>query len=159
MMMMMMMRKCDLTQCGADVMDWLAAKFQPIHLQHLVWPISVFEYSNIYLYIIFYCHYSPLGGRLTLPFVNKNDITDACSTADCCPLLIYCPDMPQMNPHIPQMMPQTCPRWCPRHAQMMSQICARWCPTHAPDVGPDMPQTYLSISYLISSKRLLFKKK
>ena len=53
----------------------------------------------------------------------KNGITDACSTADCCPLLTIfprccprhatddVPDMPQMMPRMmPQMMLQTCPR-------------------------------------------------
>ena len=38
----------------------------------------------------------------------------------------------------------------PRHA-------VRWCPRYAPDMPQFMPQTYLSVSYLISSKRLLFE--
>ena len=49
---------------------------------------------------------------------KKNGITDACSTADCCPLM-------------PEMLSQTCPRWWPRSP--------RWCPRHAPDIVPDIP--------------------
>ena len=44
----------------------------------------------------------------------KNGITDACSTADCCPLLT------------------TCPRWCPRHAPDMPQMMFQTCPDDAP---------------------------
>ena len=44
----------------------------------------------------------------------KNGITDACSTADFCQLLIYCPrHAPDDSPDMYQMMPQTCPKWCP----------------------------------------------
>ena len=123
----------------------------------------------------------------------KNGITDACSTADCCPLLTIfprccprhatddVPDMPQMMPRMmPQMMLQTCPRWCPddapdmprwcaRHApvdapdmpqmmlHMMPQTCPRFYPRHAPDDAPVDAPDILSVSYLISSKRVLFK--
>ena len=80
-------------------------------------------------------------------FSAKNGITDACSTADCCSLLSIVDNMPQTclrhAPDMPQMMPQTCPRLCARHA---------------PDDAPVqlMPQTYLSVSYLISSKAPAF---
>ena len=63
-------------------------------------------------------------------FLQKNGITDACSTADCCSLLSIVDNMPHTCPrHIPDdapdmppMMPQTCPRCCPRHTQDMPQM-------------------------------------
>ena len=45
-------------------------------------------------------------------------------------------------PEMPQMMPQTCPRHSSDMPQVMPQL---------------MPQIYLSVSYLISSKSLLFE--
>ena len=38
----------DLAQGGADIMDRLATKFQPVHLQHLIW-------AALLLYIVVYC--------------------------------------------------------------------------------------------------------
>ena len=81
--------------------------------------------------------------------IKKNGIPDACSTMDCCLLLTICPRCcPRHTPDMPQMMPQTRPRWCSRHVpgdaldmpQILSQTCPRWCPRHAPDNAPDMSQ-------------------
>ena len=49
-------------------------------------------------------------GSILFQIAPKNGITDACSTADCCPLLaIYPRCCPRHAPDMPQMMPQTCP--------------------------------------------------
>ena len=45
----------------------------------------------------------------------KNGITDACSTADCCPLL---------------SLLTICPRCCPRHASDMPQMMRQMMPFH-----------------------------
>ena len=41
-----------------------------------------------------------------LHLFSKNGIKDACSTADCCPLLTYCPrHTPDVGPDMPQTVP------------------------------------------------------
>ena len=83
---------------------------------------------------------SPITGLLDR---SKNTITDACSIADCCPLLKICPrccprhapdDAPDDAPDMPQV-----PRWCARHAPVdapdMPQTCPRWCPRQCPRHG------------------------
>ena len=72
-----------------------------------------------------------IAGRL-----QKN--TDACSTADCCPLLSIVDNMPQM-------LSQTCPTWCSRHA-----------PDDAPGMPQMMPQTCPALYPAVPGFALVF---
>ena len=77
----------------------LFLKFQPLvsfnDLVHGPQTIHFFSWSDMSVIFLsaLAALYLPFGGT-----VRKNGITDACSTADCCPLLTICP------------------RCCPRHA-------------------------------------------
>ena len=108
---------------------------------------------------------------------NKNGITDACSTVDCCPLMsivVHCSPLlpivvhitPHITPHItlnvtpisppyhPHITPHIIPHIPPYHPR---------CHPHIPSISPLMSSPYhplqhpLTVSYVISSKHLLFK--
>ena len=65
----------------------------------------------------------------------------------------HCWWWPSHAQDIPQMMPQTCPRWGTRHAPDdtpddapdMPQTCPRWCPGHPTDVSPDTRHPYPAV--------------
>ena len=94
---------------------------------HLHSPGSISPWSLIG----FILQWARFSSQILSTYQNqpKNGITDACSTADCCPLLSIVDNMPHAVPYMPQMMPRHAPDDAPDMPQMLSQT---W-PKHAPD--------------------------
>ena len=92
-----------------------------------------------------------VGWGIEHPMLLKNGITDACSTADCCPLLSIVDNMPQM-------LSQTCPRHSPNNAPDISHMMPQIMPPYMPQTMPQMmPQTpLLWASHCGANNRLSF---